>query len=335
MINKTKIYFIENSFDYNGDDLNSEKIAGSEKTLINISNSFSYDENYIIKVFNNTTQPKLINNIHWNNIKQIDKSDIPDFLISMSDANLLSKINCKKNFLWSHSIQSIEKFIRKKQLLPFIKFKPTMILEGEYHYKSRSFLTSFFGKKILKIAPDYDFINTHIDLNYIPSSNAIFTTKSDRNLDFLLSSWKEIRKKNIYSKLYINPPYNLTPDDKVNGITIRNKSDKKFLIEELKNSKLFITPGHKTEVFCLAAEEARELCVPIVTMGIGSLYERVVHEETGFVAKNKEEFVKYSNLVLKDNKVYLSLKKNLSNKRNSRNYKNVKNDLIRILSNND
>ena len=88
MINKTKIYFIENSFDYNGDDLNSEKIAGSEKTLINISNSFSYDENYIIKVFNNTTQPKLINNIHWNNIKQIDKSDIPDFLISMSDANL-------------------------------------------------------------------------------------------------------------------------------------------------------------------------------------------------------------------------------------------------------
>ena len=28
MINKTKIYFIENSFDYNGDDLNSEKIAG-------------------------------------------------------------------------------------------------------------------------------------------------------------------------------------------------------------------------------------------------------------------------------------------------------------------
>ena len=44
-------------------------------------------------------------------------------------------------------------------------------------------------------------------------------------------------------------------------------------------------------------------------MGIGSLYERVVHEETGFVAKNKEEFVKYSNLVLEDNKVYLSLKK--------------------------
>ena len=31
-------------------------------------------------------------------------------------------------------------------------------------------------------------------------------------------------------------------------------------------SRLFITPGHKTEVFCLAAEEARELCIPIVPL---------------------------------------------------------------------
>ena len=40
MDQKTKIYFIENSFDYNGNNLNSENIGGSEKTLINISNSF-------------------------------------------------------------------------------------------------------------------------------------------------------------------------------------------------------------------------------------------------------------------------------------------------------
>jgi len=334
MITKTKIYFIENSYDYNADNLNSEKIGGSEKTLINISNSFSDDDNFLIKVFNNTTQPKLINNIEWKNINQIKKSDIPDFLISMSDANLLGKINCKKNYLWSHSIQSIEKFIRKKQLLPFIKFRPIMILEGEYHYKNRNLLTSFFGKKILKIAPDNDFINAHIDINYIPNSNAIFTTKSDRNLKFLLNSWKEIKRNNIDSKLYINPPFNLSEDDKINGVILRNKSDKQFLIEELKNSKLFITPGHETEVFCLAAEEARELCVPIVTMGIGSLYERVVHEETGFIANNKDEFIKYSSLVLNNDKVYLDLKKNLFNKRNSRNYKHVKHDLIKILLNN-
>ena len=37
-------------------------------------------------------------------------------------------------------------------------------------------------------------------------------------------------------------------------------------------------------------EEGRELCVPIVTMGIGSLSERVEHGKTGFIAQNEKDF---------------------------------------------
>ena len=333
MNSKTKIYFIENSYDYNGNDLNSEKIGGSEKVLINISNALSENKEFIIKVFNNTSSPKLINKVNWYNIKQIQKIDIPDYLIAMGDANLLFHFDCKNNYLWSHSIQSIEKFIRKKQLIPFLKKKPKMILEGHYHYKKRNFLTSLFGKHILKIAPDYDFINTTVDINYLPPSNAIFTTKSDRNIEFLLKAWIEIKKKNRVSKLYINPPYELKTDHINNGIFLRKKGDKKLLIEDLKSSRLFLTPGHKTEVFCLAADEARELCIPIVTMGIGCLYERVEHEKTGFIAKNIDEFVKYSNLILQDDNIFLQFRKNLIKKRNLRNYNHVKNDLLKILLN--
>ncbi len=330
-----KIYFIENSFDYNGSDLNNPKIGGSEKTLINIANVLAKDNKIIVKVFNNTSKPNKIGDVFWNNISQIDNSDKANFVIAMSDANLFNRLNCKNNYLWSHSIQSFEKFIRKNQLIPFLKYKPCLILEGEYHNKKRSILTSFYGKKILKLAPDYDFINENLDLNFIPPPNAIFTTKSDRNLSFLIEAWHEIKKLNKNSKLYINPPYSLSDDQKKDDIFLRLKSDKSHLINELKNSKLFITPGHKTEVYCLAAEEARELCVPIVTMGYGCLYERVVHEKTGFVAKNKKEFIDYSNLILNDDDAYMKIKKNLFNKRNSRNYSNVKDDLIKILKIND
>lgn len=331
MLKKTKLYFIENSFDYNGDDLNNMKIGGSEKTLINISNQLAKNDDLIVKVFNNTSNSSLIQNVHWKNIKEISPSDRPDYVVAMSDANLLNILNSKNNYLWSHSIQSFEKFLRKKQLLPFLKHKPIMILEGLYHFKNRNFLTSFFGKKILKIAPDDDFINTQIDIKFIPPPNAIFTTKSDRNLDFLINAWGEIKKKNLNSKLFINPPYLLKESDKKNDIYVRTKGDKKFLIENLKNSKVFITPGHKTEVFCLAAEEARELCLPIVTMGYGSLYERVEHGVTGFIAKSIKEFITYTNLILKDDITYLELRKNLLKRKNSRNYNNVKDDFIKIL----
>ena len=335
MSKKIIIYFLENSFDYNGNHLNNDNIGGSEKTLINISNELAKDDNFEIKVFNNTSNSLVINNVSWMNINEIDETKEVDYVIAMSDANLFEKKSCQKNFLWSHSVQSFEKFIRKRQLIPFIKYKPIMILEGDYHYKTRSFLTSFFGKKILKIAPDNDFIKKQVDLNHLPPPNAIFTTKSDRNLDFLLNAWHQIKKNSLQSKLFINPPHSLTEMNIEDDVILREKGEKKLLIEDLLNSRVFISPGHKTEVFCLAAEEARELCIPIVTMGFGSLYERVEHGITGFVAKNKKEFIEFTNLILNDKNTYYKLKDNLIKRKNSRNYSHVKNDLIKLLNINE
>ena len=331
-MNTKKIYFVEKSTAFNSNDLNSHLIAGSEKTLINISSELSKYDNLEIKVFNLTKQKKKFKGLEWNNLNEINSYDIPDFLIAMSDANLLSLIKCKKKFLWSHSVQPFEKFLRKKQLFAFIKNKPTMILEGKYHYETRSFLTSFYGKKILPISVDYDFIDTNVDENLLPNKNAIFTTRPDRNIEFLLSCWTKIFEKSKNSSLYINPPYNLKKIDIENNVKLRLKGNKSDLIKDLLNSRVLLNPGHKGEVFCLAAEEARELCVPIVTMGYGSLKERVDHKVTGFIAKNFSEFIDYSIRLLNDKELYFKIKKNLIKKRNTRNYKNVAEDLLKIIT---
>ena len=327
-----KIYFVEKSFVFNSKDFDSHIIAGSEKTLINISSELSKNKDLDIKVFNLTKNKQIINNVEWNNIDQINSYDAPDVLIAMSDANLLSLIKCKKKFLWSHSVQPLEKFLRKKQLFAFIKNKPTMILEGNYHFKTRSFLTSFYGKKILPISVDYEFIETKVDENLLPEKKAIFTTRSDRNIELLLSCWAKIFKKTKNSSLYINPPYNLKKIDIENNVKLRTKGNKLDLINDLLNSRVLLNPGHKGEVFCLAAEEARELCVPIVTMGYGCLKERVDHKITGFIAKNFGEFIDYSIQLLNDNELYFKIKKNLIKKRNTRNYKNVAEDLLKIIT---
>ena len=329
---KKKIYFIENSTDFNLNDLNSDKIAGSEKTLINISNELSKNENYEIKVFNKTSKEIKFDNIYWLSLDNINNYQPPDFLIAMSDANLLSYIKCDKKFLWSHSVQPVEKFLRKNQLFPFIKNKPVMLLEGNYHYETRSYLTSFYGKKIIKLAADYDFINESIDKNFIPEKKAIFTTRSDRNLNFLLSSWEKIFKNSPTSELHINPPYSLSDKEIKMGIKLRAKVDKNKLINELKNSRLMINPGHKGEVFCLAAIEAKELCLPIVTMGYGSLKERVEHGITGYIANNQNEFINYSIDILNNDETYKKLRENLFKKRGLRTYNDVAVDLINIIT---
>ena len=332
MTNPIKIYFIENSYDHNGDDLDNPHIGGSEKTTINITQELAKDKNLVIKVFNNTSKPKKINNVYWKNINNISKNEKPDYVIAKADANLFYKLSSKRNYLWSHSIQTIEKFIRKKQLVPFLKYKPKIILEGKYHFNKRSFFTSVYGKEILEIAPDYEFLHTDIDEYNIPPPNAIFTTKSDRNLNFLIDSWIKIHKNVNNSKLYINPPHKLSEYEKQKNIIVRTKGNKANLIKELKNSRLFLTPGHKTEVFCLAAEEARELCVPIVTMGEGCLYERVINGHTGYIANNQTEFIHFATKILNDDSLYISLKKNLIKLRGSKNYSYVKDNFLKILN---
>ena len=92
---------------------------------------------------------------------------------------------------------------------------------------------------------------------------------------------------------------------------------------------MIILPGHEAELFCLAAEEARELCVPIVTLGIGSLSERVSHYKTGLVAKNKKEFVNYIIELFKNDKLWHYLRSNLMKLRNSRNWDYCTKELLK------
>ena len=97
------------------------------------------------------------------------------------------------------------------------------------------------------------------------------------------------------------------------------------------NSRVMLNPGHKGEVFCLAAEEARELCVPIVTMGYGALYERVEHKKTGFIAKNSDEFADYTLKIFNDHNLWKKIRNNLIKLRGTKKWKTVASSLIQQL----
>ena len=104
------------------------------------------------------------------------------------------------------------------------------------------------------------------------------------------------------------------------------------MLKDLSNSRMLLIPGHKAELFCLAAEEAKELCIPIVTMGIGSLYERVIHEKTGFIAKDESEFAYYTIELFKNNELWNKIRSNLLKLRGSFNWSNASNSLLKIIS---
>ena len=78
-------------------------------------------------------------------IQNIKDNPNYDLAISNNDINLFDKINATKKVAISHSIQSIEKFIRKGQLFAYINHKPLIALLSDYHRRNRNYLLKMFG----------------------------------------------------------------------------------------------------------------------------------------------------------------------------------------------
>ncbi|MBT3940046.1 MAG: glycosyltransferase [Pelagibacterales bacterium] len=145
-------------------------------------------------------------------------------------------------------------------------------------------------------------------------------------MDLLIKLWiKDIFPKNKSLKLYSTPSELIKNDY---NIFARNFEDKTTMVKDLLKSKVLLVPGHKGELYCIAAEEARELCIPIITLGIGSLSERVEHGITGFIAKTPEEFADYTLKIFNDENLWKNLRNNLIKLRGSKKWDKVALNLL-------
>jgi len=321
-----KICFLDNvNTPYTSKDIYTNKIRGAENVVLNLAREIS-NLNHDVTIYNNCENNTKIDNINWVNINNINDNPYFDLAVSNNDIRLFDCINASRKVAISHSIQSIEKFIRKGQFFAYIKHKPKIVLLSKYHKENRNYLLRMFGFFNIDWAVDKIFLEADTNANVI-NNQAIFTSYSDRNLHLLIKIWKEYiftQSNNI--KLLITP---VSTDYTKYNIYNRLFSDKSKLVSDILNSRIYLIPGHKAELYCIAAEEARELCVPIVTLGIGCLKERVNHGITGLIAKNEKEFADYTIQLFNDNVLWNNIKKNLLSLRGSKQWKNIAEQFIK------
>ena len=320
------ICFLDNAdFEYNSQDIYSYKLRGAETVLINLSKELS-NLGHKITVINNCYKSEIIDDISWKKIQSYNDKETFDLAISNGDTSLFDKINSNKKILFSHSLQTFEKFIRKKQIFSYFKHKPKIVFLSDYHINNTSKITSLFGHIRVNWGIDELFINTELN-NNIDNNLSTFTSRPDRNLDLLINIWNNhIYPKFNSGKLLITPPTNQI--DLSKNIFLRNADSRIEMINDIKKSRIFLIPGHKAELYCLAAAEASELCIPIVTLGIGSLSERVIHDKTGFIAKNNEEFSDYTIQLYKNDDLWKKIRNNLIMMRGKNKWSNVASDFM-------
>ena len=312
---------------YTGRDRNDPKLRGAELALINYAEELAA-KNFDVTFLNNFNENIQFKNVKYNNIN-LETSNF-DIAIANGDANLFKYVKSKKNFLLSHSIQNFEKFLRKKQLVPFLKYKPKVICFSNYHYNSRSFFTSFYGKEIIIPSIDNEFYKVKLPLK--TNNDVIFYSRGDRNGKLILKIWKDLFLNNSIKSKFFVPKDLFIENEEMMKFNIEKKDflPKNELIDFLKNFRLLIIPGHKGEVFCNVAEEAKALGIPIITMGMGALKERVKNNYNGFLCHNLEDFKIKILQLLKDDDLYLKFRNNLIRDRGENKWNNTVNSLINL-----
>ncbi len=320
-LNDKSVLFIDNSdSDFTGLDLNTTKVRGTESSLILLAESL-VKKNIYVKVLTKIDKDVLCNGVIYSN-KNVQQETHYDLCIAISNAKLFNKISANKKVVWSNSLQPFEKFLRKKQLLPFLKHKPEVVTMCNYQFYKRSYLTSMYGKHMISLSVDPRFYNEKVDLKKIPKPHTLNNVRSHRNLDWLIDIWtKSFNNKNGKAKLFINPNLIEYSDEmKKSNIYERKFGSRDDLINELRNTRVFAYTGHKSDIWVLTVEEAVQMCVPIVTYGIGSVEDRVIHNETGFIAKNDEEFAKYLEMLLFDDEFYNKIRLKMFKRRGFKNW---------------
>jgi|TARA_Y100000294_G_scaffold63790_1_gene60440 glycosyltransferase involved in cell wall biosynthesis len=324
---KKKIIIIDNSnLAYSGEEINGVTLRGTETSLILLAEQF-VKMNIEVHFCNNILKTKIVNGVKYFNKKKIDKSDLYNLAIAVSDAKQFDNVSALKKAVFSNSNQPFEKFLRKKQLIPFLKHKPVLVTLCNYQYHKRSFLTSFYGKKMIPITVDPKFLNIDIDLEYLPKKKVVYNIRSNRNLDWLLDIWcKKIFPFNKDFELYITPNIiNYSDKLKAQNVFLRKIGSRSDMIEELKEYRALTYLGHKSDIFTLTCEESVKLCLPLITFGIGSISDRVLHNETGFLVKNDQEFADYTIKLLNNDNFYLDLRKKMHQIRHKNNWVDIAN----------
>lgn len=325
-----KICFVDTTkLNYSYQDIRSKKIRGGESSLINLSKKLC-EMGHNVTVFNNTNKEFFNKNYNWLNLNRIDKNkNYFEIVISNNDTKILSKFNSNKKFVLSHSLFTFEKAIRKNQLFAYFKNKPTYLLLGNYHKEKMTKIFSLYKSKIISYGVDEQFQKIPLPKTFNKDSS-FFISRQDRNLNMLLNVWKnKVYPLRTNSKLFITPT-----NDRLEKYNIFNRKmvHRDEFIRQIIRSRMIIFPGHKAELFCIAALEASELCIPIVTMGIGSLSERVEHGVTGLISSNTKNFAKNILDMYNDNDMWLEIRSNLIKKRGENTWDKAASQFFKILN---
>jgi glycosyltransferase involved in cell wall biosynthesis len=244
------------------------------------------------------------------------------YIANRGDKLITGMPKARKQVFWTHNPAGY--MLKARYIMKLWKVKPDIVFIGDYHATTLPGWVPSGKRHVIPYGIPRLFQEKE-PVADVPGPRAIFTSNPLRGLDWLLDVWKEhIHPKVPEAQLHLfcGPgTYGQAGLDKAepmrkvlqrawgmaeSGVVLRDPVRKAELIGELLASRVMLYKGDINETYCYALAEAQALGVPCVVQPIGSVVERVIDGETGYIRDTDTGFAEAAVKILTDDALWRS-----------------------------
>ena len=246
--------------------------------------------------------------LDWNLLAASDG----DALISCNDARILQAGDFKTRVFWSHNPLAVEKAIRKKQFGPIWMHRPHAVFGSQDAVAALSPLLRFRSRNVIPLGVTALFESTATESPR--GLDFAFVSQAQRGLPETCRVWREIVSPaapdgslHVFGSSAAQA--RITPEAaQAARILFHPRANKQELARFYETATALICIGAADETFCLAAAEAQCAGLPVLTLGIGALCERVSHGVNGLRAASFEALAQDAVRLCRDQELVLFLR---------------------------
>lgn len=316
MTKPTHIVLIDcTNADYTSETVLHKPLGGIPNGTISLSREL-HARGYKVTVLNNVSKNVTLNGIEWRNRRDKITITTPSetVIIANNDPNLFCDYDDAIQqgtipILWIRNKLNFKRFKRNARWKSYFKYRPTGVFLSHDAINVTPFYYPFKNKVIIPHFLQDRFFDDTYKADVTDPKKVFFITHPHRGLKKSVALWQKYIHpvhKDAEFHIYAHADGVMSATNSTqqileqSNIKIMPRCTHGDLMEKLSSATAMFYPGNKDETFCFAAAEAQALGVPVITQGIGSLKERIIHGETGFVEKNDAFFVQSLNKVLSD-----------------------------------
>ena len=314
-----RILLADDGIVFDGTSLEAGPLGGVESSVVNLMTEFA-KRGHEVHVRNNCANQLDYMGVSWRPITEPWPKQVDLYIANRGDKLIPYIPDAKKTVFWVHN--PARYLMKWRYLSKLWLTKPTIVFIGHLHQKTYPSWAPGGERVVIPYGLSEDFCNARPS-GEVPAPRAVFTSNPLRSLDWLIDLWVDqiwpqvpVAELHLFTGASTYGAVGTAKAEEMEtvlrkakasanrGIVIRGPVSKFQLIKEFRSARCMLYRGDINETFCLAVGEAQAMGVPAVVKRYGSVVERVLDGQTGFIARNDRYFAEAAIKLLTDDELW-------------------------------